>query len=113
MNGEELKRRVCDAIDAQRQKILEIGEWTLHHPETAFREEKTSAMVADFFRSLNLPVRTGLAVTGCRADWKGALPGPTVALLGELDAILLPEHPCADPATGAAHACCRAGKDSG
>ena len=105
MHGDELKQRVCDAIDAQRGKILAIGEWTLHHPETAFREEKTSAMAADFFRSLNLPVRTGLAVTGCRADWKGALPGPTVALLGELDAILLPEHPCADPATGAAHAC--------
>jgi len=36
---------------------------------------------------------------------KSGKPGPAVALLGELDAIILPEHPYADPETGAAHAC--------
>ena len=105
MTKEELKRQVCAAIDAQREKIMEIGEWTLRHPETAFREWRTSAMVKEFFQSLKLPVREPLAVTGCRADLKSGKPGPTVALLGELDAIILPEHPYADPETGAAHAC--------
>ena len=32
MTKEELKRQVCAAIDAQREKIMEIGEWTLRHP---------------------------------------------------------------------------------
>ncbi len=105
MTKEELKRQVCAAIDAQREKIMEIGEWTLRHPETAFREWRTSAMVKEFFQSLKLPVREPLAVTGCRADLKSGKPGPAVALLGELDAIILPEHPYADPETGAAHAC--------
>lgn len=49
MTKEELKRQVCAAIDAQREKIMEIGEWTLRHPETAFREWRTSAMVKEFF----------------------------------------------------------------
>ena len=105
MTKDELKQHVCDAIDAQREKIIAIGEWTLRHPETAFREYRTSAMVNAFFRSLHLPVRAGLGGTGCRADLRGTFPGPTVALLGELDAIILPEHPCADATTGAAHAC--------
>ena len=31
--------------------------------------------------------------------------GPTFALLGELDALVVAGHPVADPQTGAAHAC--------
>ena len=35
----------------------------------------------------------------------GGKPGPTVGILGELDAILVPESPVADAQTGAAHGC--------
>ena len=48
----------------------------------------------------------GLAITGVRADAAGrAGDGPTFALLGELDGLVVPGHPVADPETGAAHAC--------
>lgn len=33
------------------------------------------------------------------------LPGPTLALIGELDALVVSSHSLADPETGAAHAC--------
>jgi len=105
MSKEELKQRVCATIDAERDKIIGFADWVLRHPETAFRETQTSAKVKEFFYSLKLPLRENLAVTGCRADLKGSQAGPTVALLGEMDAIILPEYPYADPVTGAAHAC--------
>jgi amidohydrolase len=45
-------------------------------------------------------------MTGVRADVTGrAGDGPTFALLGELDALVVTGHPVADPQTGAAHAC--------
>lgn len=105
MTRDELKKLVCQTIDAERERIIAIGDRVLRHPETAFREFRTSAMVKEFFHSLNLPVRENLAVTGCRAELCGGKPGPTVALLGEMDAIVLPGHPYADPRTGAAHGC--------
>jgi metal-dependent amidase/aminoacylase/carboxypeptidase family protein len=47
-----------------------------------------------------------LALTGVRADVAGrAGAGPTFALLGELDGLVVTGHPVADPQTGAAHAC--------
>ncbi|MCI0441094.1 MAG: M20/M25/M40 family metallo-hydrolase, partial [Chloroflexi bacterium] len=36
---------------------------------------------------------------------RGKRPGPTVAVIGELDSLRVLEHPHADPETGAAHAC--------
>jgi amidohydrolase len=40
-----------------------------------------------------------------RAEARGAKEGPTFALLGELDGLVVAGHPIADPVTGAAHAC--------
>src|SRR5262249_62094002 len=74
--------------------------------ELGFKEFKTSRLVEDTLGKLGLSPRGGLAVTGVRADLPGrAGDGPTFALLGELDALVVVGHPDADPATGAAHAC--------
>ena len=49
---------------------------------------------------------SGLALTGLKGRIKGgAGPGPSVAVIGELDSLVVTEHPNADPDTGAAHAC--------
>jgi len=61
--------------------------------------------VADKFRELGIPHRTGLAITGIKGVLEGVGKGPTVAVLGELDSLIVPDHPKADPKTGAAHAC--------
>ena len=44
-------------------------------------------------------------MTGVRADASGSTPGPTMAVLGELDSLIVGDHPHADPVTNAAHAC--------
>ena len=105
MRKDELKQLVCAAIDARREHIIRLAESIWQNPELAFREHKTGELLAGELAGLNLPLRRNLALTGCRADLSCALPGPAVAILGEMDALLLPEHPAADPSTGAAHAC--------
>ncbi len=100
-----LKRHVVETIDAQRETIADIGESIMDAPELGFKEHRTSALVADIFKSLELPHDNGLALTGVKAVLSGAKPGPTVALMGELDALQVPDHPRACPETGAAHAC--------
>ena len=70
-----------------------------------FKEFKTSAKLAAQFDKLGIPYRKGMAITAVKGVLKGGKPGPTIAILGELDAIGCPEHPQADPDTGAAHAC--------
>lgn len=104
MDRETLKRRVVQAIERRAGELVEIGRYLLANPEIGYREIKASALVADTFAKLGLPHRTGLAVTGVRADLAGR-PGPTVAVLGELDGLIAFGHPHADPETGIAHTC--------
>jgi len=102
---EELKQAVDDAVEQHRERILSIGDYILRHPELGFKEFGTAERVAKTFEELDLAPQTGLAVTGVKAMLEGARPGPTVGLLGELDALVVFDHPLANPETGAAHAC--------
>jgi len=105
VNLAALKERVCRAIDAHRDEILALGEDIRVHPELGFKEQRTAALVAERFAALGLAPQTGLALTGVKALLRGRGAGPTVAYLGELDSVLVADHPDADPRTGAAHAC--------
>lgn len=105
MSPDALKRRLHAAIDARAEAIVELGERIRRHPELGFKEVKTAALVEETLRALGLQPTTGLAFTGVKAELPGRLPGPTFALLGELDALAVAGHPEADPATGAVHAC--------
>ncbi len=106
MTKDQLKQRTLEAIDRRADEIIGLGERIRRHPELGFKEFKTAGLVEETFRTLGLSPRAGLAVTGVRAEAAGrAGAGPTFAVLGELDALVVAGHPEADPATGAAHAC--------
>lgn len=102
---EELKARVCAEVDRRADEIARISDHIMRHPESGFREVETARFVGQQLDRMGLPHRDGLALTGVKARLKGRAPGPTVAILGELDSLIVWDHPLADPATHAAHAC--------
>ncbi len=101
----ELKSKVCQEIDDRSKEIIGMAQAVLKSPEPGFREVKTSRLVAQKFAELGITYRDGLAITGVKGIVQGGSDGPTVAVLGELDSLIVPGHPKADPQTDAAHAC--------
>ncbi len=99
------KHELIAAIDGVADRLCAFGEDIFDHPELGFREERTATQVAEALRALGLEVDEGLARTGVRARLRGRAPGPTVAVIGELDALPVTGHPRADAHTAAAHAC--------
>src|SRR5216117_850578 len=102
---DEVKRAVCETIDGQAERIIGLGDTIRRSPELGFKEFKTARLVEETLKELGLSPRGGLALTGVRAEARGVKDGPTFALLGELDGLVVAGHPVADPQTGAAHAC--------
>ena len=105
MTIDELKTLACVEIDRRGEEAVRLARDILDHPEPGFREERTSRVTADKMASLGVPVERGIAVTGSRGVLDTGRAGPTVAVMGELDSLIVPGHPNADAATGAAHAC--------
>lgn len=102
---EELKKLVCDAIDKRREEITALGNSIFDEPELGFKEYKTASKFKAVLDELNIPYEDEIAITGVKAKVKGKSDKYTVAVMGELDSVVSPNHPNADKETGAAHCC--------
>lgn len=102
---EELKKAACDAIDKNRDRIIAFGDSIFAEPELGYKEFKTSKKFRDLLDELGYEHQDEVAITGVIANRKGKESKMKVAIMGELDAVLVPGHPFADPVTNAAHAC--------
>lgn len=105
MNKQELKDLVCKEIDKNQEKIISIGQKIFEKPELGYKEFETVKVAEEVFNELNLPYENELAITGAKAWLKGKSEKVNLCIMGELDAVLCPEHPFADVTTGAAHSC--------
>jgi len=105
MSLDTYKREVCESIDEKKEELISIGEKILRNPELGFREEDTAKLVKTVFKEMGIKYRDKIALTGIKAIISGRKSSPNIAVLGELDAVISPNHPYANEKTGAAHAC--------
>ena len=104
-DSRELKSLAMAAIDAKSDDLIGIAEHILNNPEPGFREEKTARFVESKFDEMGISYQGGIAITGIKAVLDTGRPGPTIAVMGELDSLKVLGHPHANPETYAAHAC--------
>ena len=105
MTREKLKEVALDEIDRHSERIVQLGKSIFSEPEEGFREFKTAKKVEEIFSEWGIPFQRGLGVTGVKGSLDTGREGPTIALLGEMDALLNPDHPLAEKETGLVHAC--------
>lgn len=106
MTKDQLKAKVCEAIASNKDVIKKLADDIWAEPELGYKETKTAKKVEAAFSALGVNYRNQLALTGVKARLKGGKGSKhSIAVIGELDAIICAEHPDADDLTGAAHCC--------
>lgn len=106
ISKEELKIRVCEAIAARKDDIKKIAQSIWSEPELGYKETKTAEKVEKAFSTLGVPYKNKLALTGVKGRLKGGKGSKcSIAVIGELDAVICADHPDADATSGAAHCC--------
>jgi len=91
-----------------REKIVDLRRDFHQHPEIALREFNTAKKVEGILRSLGIETKMMVKDTGVRGALKGSLPGKTVALRADIDALPVQEEtdlPFRSKNAGAMHAC--------
>lgn len=91
-----------------KQTIQEHRHYLHRHAELSYQEVETTAYLVSKLRELGLEVQTFPDYTGCIATVRGALPGRTVLLRADIDALPITEAsgvPFSSEHPGVMHAC--------
>ena len=88
-----LGSQIDGAAEAVEASVIAWRRDLHEHPELGNREFRTAKIVQAHLEALGLDeVRTGVAHTGVIGLLKGALPGPTIALRADMDALPVTEE---------------------
>ena len=98
-------KRYVEAVNKHRSLILDTFNYVWKNPETGYKEWKTHKYLKDTFEKLGYEITEAGDIPGFTALVDTGRPGPTLAIFGEMDGLIVPGHPEADPETGAVHAC--------
>ena len=102
---DRIEQKIVDIIDAKADEIIAFGTYIFNHAELGYKEVRTSGKFVEEMKKLGLDSETGWAITGTKSYLKpkGTTEGPVLAVIGEMDALPIPNHPNAW--NGAAHSC--------
>ena len=97
------QQQIVKNVDKYRQDILDAERWIWQHPEVGYTEWQTNAYLLEKFRSYRYePVEAG-DIPGFYVDIDTGRPGPCLAIMGELDALDIANHP--ESVNGMTHCC--------
>lgn len=103
---DSIEKRIISIIESHRNEIIEFGRDIYTHAELGYKEFRTASKFLDFISDKSEKLETDIAITGAKAyintDKKDNF---SLAVIGELDALKIPNHKNAVKETGAAHCC--------
>ncbi|MGM7719341.1 M20 family metallopeptidase [Metabacillus sp. Hm71] len=100
--------QLWSSLDAHYSEMVEIRRFLHMHPELSFQEVNTASYIENYYKKLGIPVRSNVGGNGVVATIKGDLPGPTVALRADFDALPIQDEKDVDyksTVPGVMHAC--------
>ncbi len=94
MEIENLKLKIKDSVELQRQQLIQLSLNIHDNPELGFEEEKASAWLTSYLEDSGFHVEQGIAglATAFRATYGQG--SPRIALLAEYDALPKIGHGC-------------------
>lgn len=99
---------IAAIVTENERRFIEVRRRLHEHPEIAFEEVQTAALVAKTLTDLGVEHTTGVGRTGVVGHIRGKRPGPTLLIRADMDALPIQERTglaYASKIPGRMHAC--------
>lgn len=104
-----MKEQLMSMLEDRKDEMIEIRRYLHENPELSFKEENTAKYIAQFYAGKDVEVETNIGNGyGIIVTIKGALPGKTIGLRADFDALPIVEEtdvPFKSKNEGVMHAC--------
>lgn len=85
-------KKLISLVEKYEKLIYDTADHIWAHPETGYREWKTSAYMEKHFEELGYTLTKAGNIPGFYTDLDTGKPGPKIAILGELDSLIVANH---------------------
>lgn len=104
-----MKDELMKMLEEREDEMIKIRRYLHEHPELSFKEEKTAAYIADFYKGKDVEIETNVGNGyGIIVTIEGASEGKTIGLRADFDALPITEEadvPFRSKNEGVMHAC--------
>ncbi|HEX6593595.1 MAG TPA: M20 family metallopeptidase [Bacillota bacterium] len=103
-----MREKIHQTIDHLFPEMVDIRRHLHQYPELSFQEYETARYIAQYYKKLGIPYKTGVGGNGVIATLKGEQPGKTIALRADFDALPIHDEkdaPYRSKVDGVMHAC--------
>lgn len=104
-----MKDELMKMLEEREDEMIKIRRYLHEHPELSFKEEKTAAYIADFYKGKDFEIETNVGNGyGIIVTIEGASEGKTIGLRADFDALPITEEadvPFRSKNEGVMHAC--------
>lgn len=102
-NLNDIKESIIKNTEEVKQLMLTAERWLWSHPQTGYTEWEADSYLSEKFTELGYTLTKAGNIPGFYTEIDTGLPGPTLCIMGELDALDLAGHP--EAVNGMSHAC--------
>ncbi len=96
---------IFDLIDSHKDEMKAALDYLEDHAACGYEEWEAHEYLAKAYERLGYALTKAGDIPGFYTDVDTGKPGPKILIFSELDGLPIPDHPHANPKTGAAHAC--------
>lgn len=97
------QHQIVQNVDHNKQMVLDAERWLWAHPQTGFTEWEANGYLTEKFEALGYKLTQAGNIPGFYTDIDTGKQGPTLAIMGELDALDIANHP--ESVNGMTHCC--------
>lgn len=103
---DRIEEKIVNLIDANKEQIIAFGRDIYTHAELGYKEFRTAEKFNEFIKDKVNRLETQIAITGSKAYLNESKKDNfSLALIGELDALRIPNHKYVNKETQGAHCC--------
>lgn len=95
----ERVKQLKEMVAKYEYLINDAADYIWSNPKTGYREQKTSAYMAEKFEAMGYILTKAGNIPGFYTDIDTGKPGPKIAILCEMDSLIVGNHPAANPET--------------
>lgn len=103
-----MRKALFERLEDLVPQMIDLRRDLHKHPELSFHEVRTPKLIADFYEELGMDVKINVGGRGVVASLEGAMPGKTVGLRADFDALPINDEkdvPYKSTVPGVMHAC--------